>query len=79
MLPLARNIHSVIYFYHISYVAGGAAVDCDKEISVTVKMVFSVNIPDTIKTPDEALAKYLVDKLSVDVKWATIKNKEMQS
>jgi|GEM_PF-2065022 hypothetical protein len=45
-----------------------------KEVAVTVKLVFSVNIPDAIKTSKGVLAEYLVNKLSVDVKWAEIKN-----
>ena len=45
----------------------------EKEIEVTVKLVFSVNIPDTVKTSERVLAEHLANKLSVDVKWATIK------
>ncbi|MGD0281274.1 MAG: hypothetical protein ABSB95_02805 [Dissulfurispiraceae bacterium] len=50
-------------------------MDNEKEIAITVKLVFSVSIPETIKTSEGVLAEYLVDKLSVDVKWAEIKNK----
>ena len=46
----------------------------ENEITVTVKLVFSVNIPETIKTSRNVLAESLVNKLSVDVKWAAIKN-----
>ncbi len=49
-------------------------MDREKEIAVTVKLVFSVNLPETIKTSKGVLAEYLVKKLSVDVKWAAIKN-----
>ena len=48
-----------------------------KEITVTVKLVFDVNIPDTVKTPERVLAEHLVNKLSVDVKWAAIKNRSI--
>ncbi len=47
----------------------------ENEITVTVKLVFSVNIPETIKTSRSVLADSLMNKLSVDVKWATIKNR----
>ncbi|MGO9015477.1 MAG: hypothetical protein ACLQF0_10895 [Dissulfurispiraceae bacterium] len=47
----------------------------ENEITVTVKLVFSVNIPETIKTSRNVLADYLVNKLSADVNWATIKNR----
>ena len=46
-----------------------------KEVTVTVKLVFDVNIPDTVKTPERVLAEHLANKLSVDVKWAVIKNR----
>jgi hypothetical protein len=48
-----------------------------KEVAVTVKLVFNVNIPDTVKTPQRVLAEHLVNKLSVDVKWAAIKNRSI--
>ena len=48
-----------------------------KEITVTVKLVFNVNIPDTVKTAERVLAEHLVNKLSVDVKWAAIKNRSI--
>ena len=48
-----------------------------KEITVTVKLVFNVNIPDTVKTPERVLAEHLVNKLSVDVKWAVIKKRSV--
>ena len=49
----------------------------EKEIAVTVKLVFNVTVPESIKTPDSMLAEYLVGKLSVDVKWASIRNREL--
>ncbi len=48
-----------------------------KEITVTVKLVFDVNIPDTVKTSERVLAEHLVNKLSVDVKWAVIKSRSV--
>ncbi len=51
----------------------------EKEIEVTVKLVFSVDIPDTVKTPENILAEHLVNKLSLDVKWAAIKQKTVIS
>jgi len=48
-----------------------------KEVTVTVKLVFNVNIPDTVKTPDRVLAEHLANKLCVDVKWAIIKNRSL--
>lgn len=50
-------------------------METENEIAVTVKLVFSVNIPETIKTSRNVLADSLVNKLSVDAKWATIKNR----
>jgi hypothetical protein len=50
-------------------------MDKGKEVAVTVKLVFNVTIPDTINTSESVLAEYLVNKLSVDVKWAAIINK----
>ncbi len=51
----------------------------EKEIAVTVKLVFGVNIPGTVNTPENVLAEYLVNKLSVDVKWAVIKERALLS
>jgi len=48
-----------------------------KEIEVTVKLVFDINVPDTIRTPDKILAAHLVDKLSVDATWASLKSREI--
>ncbi|MBF0558453.1 MAG: hypothetical protein HQL08_06695 [Nitrospirae bacterium] len=51
-------------------------MDGAREIAVTVKLVFDINIPESVKTPDNVLAEYLVNKLSVDVSWATIKDRQ---
>ena len=48
-----------------------------KEIEVTVKLVFDIDVPDNIRTPDRILAAHLVDKLTVDAQWAILKSREI--
>lgn len=48
-----------------------------REIEITVKLVFDIDVPDNIRTPDRILAAHLVDKLAVDAKWATLKSREI--
>lgn len=50
-----------------------------KEIAVTVKLVFNVNVPQSVKTPDNMMAEYLVNKLAVDVQWAGIESRQVLS
>lgn len=49
----------------------------EREIGVKVRLVFKVDIPDTVKTPENVLAEHLLNKLSLDVKWAEIKKREL--
>lgn len=48
-----------------------------KEITVTVKLVFNVDVPQSVRTPDNMMAEYLVNKLAVDVQWAGIESRQV--
>ncbi|MBZ0157725.1 MAG: hypothetical protein K8I29_16135 [Alphaproteobacteria bacterium] len=49
----------------------------EKNIEVTVRLVFSIEAPEAMGTPDKILAEHLVNKLLLDAKWAQIRSREI--
>lgn len=49
----------------------------EKNIEVTVRLVFSIEAPEAMGTSDKILAEHLVNKLLLDAKWAQIRSREI--
>ncbi len=49
----------------------------EKEVTVLVKLTFSINVPEAVNTPDKIMAEHLVSKLSLEAQWAKLKSREI--